>query len=510
MGSRSEKASTWRKRGWREAAARLARRSTLGLGMGLAVWAFQPVPVADASATAMQLVQLAGRAAPSDKARGRAVDQITATDANGRVLGTLVWPALVDPARAADPRRPVLVVFNGGPGAGSAWLQLGLLGPLLAVGPEQSTGPWPERIRLVPNPERIDDLADIVFVDPLDTGFSRALPGAPPGQVREWDGDGAYLARSLRTWLQHHGRGDAPVVLMGESYGAERVVAVARHLLEPGAGPLDLAGVVLVSQTVTTEYALRRRDSALGDLAALPTMAASACWHAHDGRDPMDCAARAVAWAEAAQGEGAGTDATRADAISGLTGLDRAVLARQGLGLTRDIYRREALASRGQRLGVYDCRLAAAPDSHGAWQDPSLAPMLGTMERAAQAMARQAWGLAGSPVDGSGYILFDERIHADWRYGTLSAPVGAIDMSARLAEILAPTRARVMIAGGVFDAVGGYGADRYLAGHLGLPPTRVEWHSYPGGHMFYLEPANRAAFLPALRDFVAQAGQAGT
>lgn len=428
------------------------------------------------------------------------LDQLSARSPDGPVLGSLVFPSIVDP-RARNPDRPVLVVFNGGPGAASAWLQLGLLGPWRADVPDDPAVPLGGPLTLRPNRSGLWDVADILFVDPLGTGFSRIAPGIDPRLVRDWRRDGDYLAGALREWLARHGRSDAPLVLLGESYGAERAVAVADALAR-GSHPARLAGIALISQTISTDAALRHRDRDLANGLALPTIAATACYLGRSGlaeRDPMRCAERAERFA-------ANYDPQASSELARLTGLPATHFAQPDLVLDRGDYRRRAV--QGRILGMYDSRYSAPVARSGAWEDPSLDPLLPVMQDAADRYARAVLHTDRSPVDGSGYVLFDPATHATWRYGDHADPYGRIDIAGVLRRILQRSGARLLVAGGMFDTVGSYGGDRYLARQVGLPPSRVTVRAYPAGHMFYLDGASRRAFLPLLRDFVSPPRQA--
>lgn len=482
------------RREWRRGFACLAAVLSLGL--------VSPAMVAD------------GHEAKGGKplAPNTVVDQLPARSADGRLLGTMVLPAIVDKDAVRDRQRPLLVVFNGGPGAASGWLQLGLLGPLRAVVSDDPSTPLGQHLPLVPNREGLWDAADMLFVDPLGTGFSRAAPGADPADIRDWRKDGDYLARVLREWMARHDRQDAPVILMGESYGAERVVAVADALIR-APSPVGIAGLVLISQTVTTETGLRHQNSSIANAVGLPTIAATACYFGKSrlvDTDPAACAAQSHAFAmddylpALAAGEGL-SPARRTDAIDGLaqfTGLPETHFEESGLTVNSNDYRRQALAGSGRVLGMYDSRYSARAGLAKVWQDPSLDPLLPVMQDAAERYGRAALQLERSPVDGSPYILFDPAIHASWRYGAHRDPYGTIDMAGMLRNILHSSGARLLVAGGMFDTVGSYGADRYLVSQLRLPPEQVTRKSYPAGHMFYLDSASRREFLPLLRNFV--------
>lgn len=433
---------------------------------------------------------VAGSAAPeAASAPVSRIDLVPAEDAQGKRLGTLVLASLTSaeaPSRASE--RPLMIVFNGGPGAGSAWLQLGLLGPQRAV-----FGSSASPARLLTSRDGLWDRADLLFVDPLGTGFSRAARGVDPQRYREWRADGDYLARAITGWITAHGRQRAPVILVGESYGTERLIAVA-EALERERASVRLGGMALISQTVLSEFGIGATDPARAAAIGLPTIAATAC---HFGRStvapggPLACAE--AAWQAAASDPAA---------LARLTGLPEAVVSRRWPAFSREQYRLAALADQAQVLGRYDSRLHDRADPARGWRDPSLDALIPQMTRLARLAARHVMGLAASPLDGSPYILFDPAILHGWRYGPQAPSPGSPEMAARLGAVLTRTRAPLLVAGGVFDMVGAYGADRELGLILPLTPGQSEVASYPGGHMFYLDPLNRLGFLARLRLFI--------
>jgi carboxypeptidase C (cathepsin A) len=333
-----------------------------------------------------------------------------------------------------------------------------------------------------------------------------------PAAIRDWRKDGDYIAGAVREWMQRHGRQDAPLILMGESYGAERAVAVGDALVRQPR-PARIAGVVMISQTVMTGFGVMQQDRNLANALGLPTIAATACYFGKSGladTDPAACAQKSHAFAMQdylpALSEGAALSATRrSDTIAGLTqltGLPEAHFVRAGMAVNPNEYRRLALAPSRRVLGMYDSRYSARVDGKQGWQDPSLDPLLPVMQDAAERYGRTALKLQRSPVDGSAYVLFNPAIHASWRYGPHRDPYGSIDMAGILRGVLQTSGARLLVAGGMFDTVGSYGADRYLVSQLRLPPERVTLRSYRAGHMFYLDSASRKEFLPLLRAFI--------
>ena len=362
------------------------------------------------------------------------IEPIPARAADGTLLGTMLLPAIVRQAGLQDDDRPLIVVFNGGPGAATGWLQLGLLGPYHAMVPEAPALPGPGPLALVPNREGLWDRADMLFVDPLGTGFSRVRVGVDPRRISDWRNDGTYIAAAVHEWMERHGRTAAPVFLIGESYGAERAVAVA-SILTRGIQPVRLAGMVLISQTVVDDDGLAASDRKLASATALPTLAATACYHDKSTvtrATPADCAARAERFAETfylpALRQEAHLPASRRHAVEAalarMTGLGEAHFVTAGLEVNRQEYRRLALGPSAQVLGMYDTRFRAPGPIRKGWVDPSLDPLIPSMQRSAELQYRMLLKRDRSPLDGTRYIMFNADLHATWRYDGKRTPYG--------------------------------------------------------------------------------------
>ena len=435
-------------------------------------------------------------------------ETLPAQDEEGRPLGTLVWSALTDPA-TAGPARPVMVVFNGGPGAASGWLQLGLLGPLQVSLPPPSGADTPASPLRVAE-RTLAEQADMLFVDPLDTGFSRRDPAVSPDRVRSGAADGAYLARAVAAWLVRHSRQGSPVIVLGESFGAERAVAVA-EAWQREMPWVRLAGIAMISQTVLNETDLRGTDRVKALAMGLPTLAATACYHRRatvGPLDPLACADAAAQLAEGAYLHGLRHGAVRVDTaerLARLTALKPAAIRSASPAVDRQQFRLSLLHGQGLALGLYDSRQAARLDDPRGWRDPSLAPLVPALSEAMQRYNQRLLGLARSPVDGSRYILYNPVVRRTWRAGG-SPSASGYALADRLGAVLRRSRAGLLLASGVFDSVGGYGADRVLAERLALPPGRISIAGYRAGHMLYLDGASRAAFLLRLSAFVARVG----
>src|SRR5581483_10387289 len=179
--------------------------------------------------------------------------------------------------------RPLVVCFNGGPGSSSVWLHLGAFGPRRVRMTEEGM-PLPPPGRLVDNGESLLDVADLVFVDPVGTGFSRAIPGKEAKQFHHFTRDIEAVGEFVRMYLTRNRRWGSPVYLAGESYGTTRAAGLAHHLFKRHG--LALSGLVLVSSILhfgTSDFDPRTWTFARGNdlpyILFLPTYAAAAWYH---------------------------------------------------------------------------------------------------------------------------------------------------------------------------------------------------------------------------------------
>lgn len=176
----------------------------------------------------------------------------------------------------ADPAsRPVMFLFNGGPGAATVFLHLCALGPKI-LRDCTPTGTGNPHTSLADNPASPLDVADLVFIDPTDTGWSHTLPGVSPAQFHSVDGDSDEVTAAIVWWLRKHDRLSSPVYVYGESYGSMRAVAVVRDLARSTPKVL-VSGLMLGGFAITFGHGNGTPDPVLKAL-RLPT-AASMAWH---------------------------------------------------------------------------------------------------------------------------------------------------------------------------------------------------------------------------------------
>jgi len=397
----------------------------------------------------------------------------------------------------ADPAmRPVTFLFNGGPGAASAYLQLGAAGPwrLVLNGDAAAPSTLPD---LQPNAETWLDFTDLVFIDPVGTGYSRFVATGDDVRKRFFsiDGDVNAIALTIRRWLEKYGRLPSPKFVGGESYGGIRGPKVVGKLqTEQGVG---VRGLILVSPLF--DFREFTGSSILQYVWSLPTMAAVA----REAKGPVTRAemadveqyARGDFLLDLLKGQ-ADTEATGrlAGKVAELTGIDPAVTRRLAGRLGISEFRREFDRKNGKVTGRYDASVRGLdpyPDSSASrFADPSGDALIAPLTSAVVELTTRK--LNWRP-DGS-YQLLNGSVEGAWDFGRgLNPP----QSTSQLREILAlDPKLMVLVGHGLFDLATPYFGTKVLLDQLPpfASPERVKLVVYPGGHMFYSRDASRQAF----------------
>ncbi|WP_162914652.1 S10 family peptidase [Desertibaculum subflavum] len=423
----------------------------------------------------------------------------------------------------AEPRdRPIAFVVNGGPGAASAYLHLGALGPKIVRFNDDGSIP-PPPARLVANAETWLPFADLVFIDPIGTGFSRSLKPAEkekPQAASEEDprddsfwgveADKRALTEFIRLYLTRTHRWLSPVFLVGESYGGFRVAVLVESLPEDiGVAP---AGAVLVSPVL--EFSLLYGDAyrPMHWVTLLPSYAATAAAHGRQkaGGEAAAGAEDVEAFAvgsylgllvgpKPAPGaeESAQRRATWAR-LAELTGIDEETLRRHRGRLSRGLFAKALLRDQGRVLSAYDGTVTApdpAPGRAEAWgPDPLLAALTAPLTSAFNAYVRDELNFKTELR----YHLLNRDVSRRWawRGGNRSQGyIGAAD-DLKTAMSVNPDL-RLLIVHGRYDLVTPYFASTYVIDRMDLGPAladQLTLQVYDGGHMFYTHAKSRKLF----------------
>jgi carboxypeptidase C (cathepsin A) len=473
----------------------------------------QPAPQAQATAERRESPPLLPPDAVSTHSRGEGEGRLSfvATAGNlpllgskGEVTANIFFTAYVIDDKSQQ--RPVTFVFNGGPGAASAFLHLGAMGPR-AVNFTENGAAAIQPVALADNPDSWLDFTDLVFVDPVGTGYSRSAAGTEEADKAFFgvDKDASSMVEFVRLYLTRTGRLLAPVFLAGESYGGFRAVLSAQRLL---AGGLGVRGAVLISPAL--EFSMLRADHfTIVPLAlALPSLAVAHLEMRDGGNAPLEPLAEIERFARGNYllhlSAGLKNDAEIDAVLARYTGLSADVIKRHRSRVTVRTFTREYEKRSDRVLSNYDGTVSA-PVPRGAriHFDPILDGAVAALEPAFVQYVRAELGYRTDLP----YHLLNREISGHWDYGTSPTKqgfAGALD-ELQKARTHYPALG-ILIVHGYTDLVTPYSISRYLVDQLTPIDTAraIELKLYRGGHMMYLRPASRRLLQQDARDFYAR------
>ena len=419
-------------------------------------------------------------------------------DAKGKTAAKIFFVAYL--REPQDPSRPITFVFNGGPGAASAYLHLGAIGPktveVNAKG--ELLGPPP---RLTVNDASWIDFTDLVFVDPVGTGYSQVAEGKSESDFWGVEQDTDALANFIRLYLIDAARMSSPVFLTGESYGGFRAATITRALQKTGG--ISPSGLVLISPAL--EFALLHGEDyfPLPWALALPSYAAVnlESTGVTGGEELSDALKEAERYAlsdylvQLASGAAEG-GAAASEKVAELTGLPVDVVRRHFARIPPSLFIKEFGRAHGQVLSRYDGSISG-PDPHpaSAWPRGPDPVLEATVPLWTNAFVQYAQGELGYKTDAT-YRLLNREVRPKWDFGTSPTRQGYAGALSDIQNARAANRAlEVMIATGYTDLITPYMVPSYLVKQLspleGASPITIE--DYPGGHMLYLREDSRRA-----------------
>jgi len=411
----------------------------------------------------------------------------------------------------ADPlKRPVTFAFNGGPGSSSVWLHMGLLGPRRVVmGDAGNLLPPP--YGLTDNAETLLAHSDLVFIDPVSTGYSRPTKGEKPKDFHGYTGDIESVGEVIRLWTSRNGRWMSPKYLCGESYGTLRAAGLARHL-QTRYG-MYLNGLMLISAVLdlgTLEFG-GHNDTPYA--VYLPTYAAIAHYHGLHGDRPLrEVLAEAEAYASRdylwvlSRGSRLTAEerAAAVATVARLTGLSEEYVDRVDLRIEHIRYFTELLRHRKRTVGRLDGRFTGWDADYGRehWSaDPSLDAIMGPYTAAFNHYVRAELEYANDLP----YEILSSKVHP-WSFKEFEGKY--VNVADKLAEAMrANPHLRVYVACGYHDGATPYFAAEHTFAHLAIPDelrSNVEFEYFEAGHMMYVHEPSRLAQSAQLAAFVSR------
>jgi carboxypeptidase C (cathepsin A) len=413
--------------------------------------------------------------------------------------------------------RPVTFIWNGGPGSASLWLHMGTFGPKRVVVPSDAQHAGAPPFPVVDSVETILDSSDLVFVDPVGTGFSRALGEHESKEFWGLNEDAESMAAFIRSWLTEHGRWNSPRFLLGESFGTTRAAAVA-NLLE-NKYRVSLNGIVFISQALdyagSTPYI---DDNLISHITYLPTMAATAYYHGRvdaQGASLEDWVqtAREFATDELLPALFKGNrldDVSRArvrDELVRLTGLSPEYVERANLRVDGKSFARELLRDEGKALGHNDARYIGNPVNDLTQRtdfDAASNAISGAFKAGLMSYMRDELGIDWERL----YLSpADPELGKQWNWNPEGRdkngePHWVNTAHDLVAAMEANPGLKVLVASGYYDLVTPFFDAEYTLNRYGITPERILYRYYGGGHMMYVNEDARISLLQDVRDFM--------
>jgi carboxypeptidase C (cathepsin A) len=405
--------------------------------------------------------------------------------------------------------RPVTFCFNGGPGSSSVWLHLGALGPLRVKMNEDGTLPKPP-FSLVDNQYSILPVTDMVFIDPVATGYSRPAKDEKADQFFGQAADVESIGAFIRLWCTRHERWLSPKYVCGESYGVFRAVGLADHLRSRYG--MYLNGLILVSGVLDFATLAEGPGNDLPALVFLPAYTATAYYFKKLPPDLQADLPKALAESRefirseypAALLRGAALSSTeRSNVVAKLvrlTGLPAQVIEDNHLRVDSSTFRKMLLHDRGLIIGRYDARITGRDDSPAARSprfDPSYAATYGPFSAAMNAYLRQDLKFE----DDMPYEILTEV--QPWKYESRDSYPSVTD---KLASVISQNPfLRVLVLGGLRDLACPIDGIRYSIDHTQLDPsyrTNILYAQYQAGHMMYVNLPDLKKMQKDLEDFI--------
>ncbi|WP_088348878.1 MULTISPECIES: peptidase S10 [Rhodomicrobium] len=485
---------------------RLMAACALALGLALSpAWAEGPAPETAAKSASAGSVLALPEDVTTQHAIGEGADRIaySATAGSlplandkGETTAKLFYVAYT----VSGAQRPITFVFNGGPGAATAFLHLSAMGPrVLGFRPDGAAPAEP--IRLGDNPDNWLSFTDLVFVDPVGTGYSRVVGSGEEKSYFGVDQDAKAMTDFVRLYLTRAGRDLADVYIAGESYGGFRAALLSSRLLQGGT---RVKGAILISPALEFSM-LRGDDFQLTPLALdLPSIAASQSELIGGPNAPLDGQRETEAFARTDYlnhlMQGYVANPAIVTRVARLTGLDPEVVARYYGRVDRSLFMQEFRRRNDRVLSVYDGGISApVPRPSGRNNpDPILDNAINILTPVMVSYTRDELGYKTDLP----YKLLNREVNGAWDWGTKPTEqgfAGSLD-ELQKARTLNPAL-KIMIAHGYTDLATPYSVSEFLIRQLKPIETAepVQFRVYRGGHMMYMRAPSRHALTADAR-----------
>ncbi|HVM22982.1 MAG TPA: peptidase S10 [Sphingomicrobium sp.] len=410
-----------------------------------------------------------------------------------------------------DPSRPVTFLFNGGPGSGSVWLQMGAFGPKRVAIPSDARDDGAPPYPIVDNPDSLLDVTDLVFIDPPGTGFSRLIGKTDPKEFYGVTADAKAVAEVIRRWLGENGRWNSPKYLGGESYGTTRAAAVVNQLANATYNDVALNGVLLISTVLDFGAGADTEGNELSYITNLPSMAAAAFYHGKASAPSLEQfveEARQFAvgpYASAllkGQGLSPAEHAAIRRQLARFTGLSETYLDQANLRVHPARYYKQLLRDRGLTIGRLDARYTGRDyDNAGETvdNDPSFYGIDAGYTAAVNHWQRDVLGFR---TDREYQSIAGLGRDWDWRIGGRDDNA-YLNVTPYLGRALREnSQMRIFVGQGYYDFATPFFAAEYALTRPGIPQDRIVYAYYHSGHMMYVRDEDRVKLSRDIRAFI--------
>jgi carboxypeptidase C (cathepsin A) len=417
-------------------------------------------------------------------------------------------------------RRPLAFLYNGGPGSSSVWLHMGAFGPRRVLTANAAPTP-PPPYRLVDNPNCLLDAADLVFIDPVGTGFSHAVGKAKDKDFWGVDQDVKSLAQFIAAYVSRNNRWNSPKFLIGESYGTFRSAALVEYLQSHD--EMDFNGIVMISTVLDLGTLAFPQGQDMSYVFYLPSYAATAWYHHALKNPPADLNAFLIAARQFAATKyadalmkgsklGAAEKAEIANTLAGFTGLSEDYLLKADLRVKLAQFREELQRSRGLTTGRLDARFSGPTFDllgENAEYDPQETAIAGAFTATFNRYVREELKFG----QGKTYEILNEQAGGSWDWKRARKPgfdfPGAPNVETDLAKaMISNPHLQVQVENGLFDLATPFFATEYTMDHLGLREKlreNIHLEYYDAGHMMYLRADDLARLKNNVASFIGSA-----
>ena len=432
------------------------------------------------------------------------------TDEAGKAEAVIVTTSYVK--TPVDASRPVFFIYNGGPGSGSVWLQMGAFGPKRVAIPSDARDDGAPPYPLLDNPDSLLDVADLVFIDPPGTGFSYLTPGTDPKKYYGLRQDARAVAKVIRRWINDNGRWGSPKYLGGESYGTSRTAMVVDELEGSTYNDVGLNGLILISTILDFAGREPTPGNELAYVVTLPNMAAAAYYHGKVQAPSVEAIveeARRFAIGPFAAALLKGQDLPQAEReavrkeLSRLTGLSEEYLEQADLRVTDQRFYKELLRDRGLTIGRLDARYTGK-DFDNAGETPDADPSFYGIDAGYTAAINQwARETLGYRTDRHYQSIGNVGGQWDWSLGSGWGRQAYLNIAPLIGQAMRQnSQLRLFNAQGYYDFATPFFGAEYSLKRTGIPQERITWKYYDAGHMMYVRDEDRAKLSSDIRTFI--------